>query len=171
MPTADALSNFWNDFFTISIIPAISCCNEINFFGHLSSYKTFSHLIIHFDASSCARIEFSFQSFGLIPSSKHYEPSTQKSGIASTYIYSISTTTNLLYMMVYYVIYIYNWIKCKRFPCPCLSNFIVLLNDVWGVYQNYYIPTSETEDVFVAMMTQLPVHVLSFSRSVIRYAC
>ena len=114
--TADALSNFWNDFFTISIIPAISCCNEINFFGHLSSYKTFSHLIIHFDASSCARIEFSFQSFGLIRS-KHYEPSTQKSGIASTYIYSISTTTNLLYMMVYYVIYIIE-LSAKDFLVP-----------------------------------------------------
>ena len=115
--TADALSNFWNDFFTISIIPAISCCNEINFFGHLSSYKTFSHLIIHFDASSCARIEFSFQSFGLIRSSKPYEPSTPKSGIASTYIYSISTTTNLLYMMVYYVIYIIE-LSAKDFLVP-----------------------------------------------------
>ena len=171
MPTADALSNFWNDFFTISIIPAISCCNEINFFGHLSSYKTFSHLIIHFDASSCARIEFSFQSFGLIRSSKPYEPSTPKSGIASTYISIFNFNYHKPTIYDGLLRYIYNWIKCKRFPCPCLSNFIVLLNDVWGVYQNYYIPTSETEDVFVAMMTQLPVHVLSFSRSVIRYAC
>ena len=87
------------------------------FFGHLSSYKTFSHLIIHFDASSCARIEFSFQSFGLIRSSKPYEPSTPKSGIASTYIYSISTTTNLLYMMVYYVIYIIE-LSAKDFLVP-----------------------------------------------------